>query len=393
MVSVWLGRASGASLLQDSDTRGILAGIRARGNPWSWFAGDWPLENHFYRPIPTLFFELDNWLFGGSSAGYGATNALIVCPCVGLLFWVGSELFGSLRWGVLGALLFAYWLLPQRSFESFVVLAAGFAAALTGWEKIRERPRNAIWITCLFLLVWTELQPIQLLHFRTVGWLPGRTATVMTLFALASIGAFLTWQRRCGWGWLLACLLAVALAMASYEQAVMLPLVLCLMAFLRPQFPVRGAVPVLAACWGLLFAYLVVRSQLVPSEVSRYQDQQFRFGPGVWLSLTDYFAPPLGYLGEIKILAESYFLPLLMTATSWWSLLHFPAFFGGVWALVRAKAWRAPLILGLASAFSFAPMAFLKPFEHYHFWPMALRALFVVSLLAVLIPSQEEAEE
>ena len=41
---------------------------------------------------------------------------------------------------------------------------------------------------------------------------------------------------------------------------------------------------------------------------------------------------------------------------------------------------RLALCVWLCSAMAFFPMAFLKPFPHYHYWPMALRSIFVVLL-------------
>ncbi|RYG37669.1 hypothetical protein EON81_05960, partial [bacterium] len=91
-VAVWFSRVGSASLLQDSDTAVLLAKIRERGNPLSWFAGDWPLGNHFYRPVSTLSFELDNALYGNHAEGYGATNALLAIACIAALFWMLREL-------------------------------------------------------------------------------------------------------------------------------------------------------------------------------------------------------------------------------------------------------------------------------------------------------------
>ena len=42
---------------EDKDTQAIVTAIAKRGAPMSWFRTDWPLENGFYRPIPTLNFQ------------------------------------------------------------------------------------------------------------------------------------------------------------------------------------------------------------------------------------------------------------------------------------------------------------------------------------------------
>ncbi|MCG9894016.1 MAG: hypothetical protein MH204_00890, partial [Fimbriimonadaceae bacterium] len=105
---VW-GHSRSAGMMDDSDTRVLLAKIREVGNPWAWFAGDWPLENHFYRPISTLFFELDNALYRDRAAGYGLTNALLVAAAVMLLYAWLRELLDSRPLASLSAALFGVW--------------------------------------------------------------------------------------------------------------------------------------------------------------------------------------------------------------------------------------------------------------------------------------------
>ncbi|MBL8040960.1 MAG: hypothetical protein JNM04_06385, partial [Chthonomonas sp.] len=76
----------------DSDTHVMVTKIRERHDPVSWFFGDWPLENHFYRPISALSFELDNALYGDSGRGYFRTNAIIAALSVLALAWLVFEL-------------------------------------------------------------------------------------------------------------------------------------------------------------------------------------------------------------------------------------------------------------------------------------------------------------
>src|SRR4051812_29278202 len=92
---VLLSHGRGPSLLQDSDTAALLRITRARQAPLSWFAGDWPLENHFYRPLPTLTFELDDRLWHHSPDGYGWTNAILCVLCIWGLFWLLREMTDS----------------------------------------------------------------------------------------------------------------------------------------------------------------------------------------------------------------------------------------------------------------------------------------------------------
>lgn len=380
---VWLNRVTMDGLLSDSDTRGILRGIAERGNPWSWFWTDWPLFNHFYRPFPTLLFEWDAWRSGSSSIGFGETNALLVMMSVAVTAWLASVAFRSALFGCAAAGIFCWWLLPLRQldFAFGAVLVAGWT--YLGW---RERwPRARWWATgFVMMVVLYELSAISTLYLGTVAWLPGRTATTMTVFALASMACCL----KDGLVWKGLGLVLAACALGSYEQAVMLPAVGLTLAWAtrcRFGWTFVGLVV-------LVVAYVGLRQAILPSGPSAYQDQQFRIGPGLWLSLGDYFAPPLVYLPGLRILAESFFLPLLIAGTGWLAVLSFPAFAGGVWGLRSLRRWREPMGWWLASSLAYAPMAFLHVFEHYHFWPMALRAAFVVSLWKAATDHEEALE-
>lgn len=388
MATVWWNRASNKGLLLDTDTRGLLIGINERKSPFSWFWTDWPIYNHFYRPFPSLAFEWDNWVHHESASGFGATNAIIVMLCVGLLAWVGTLLFESAVWGALSAVIFSMWLLPGFSNAPQIIPLTLFGWVI--WACVTKRGRWSAGKFCLFLfLIWAESMPIAPLYFRTAGWLPGRTATIMTLFTLVSLAAFLSGVKLKSPAWMVVSLLTLLAALGSYEQAVMMPLILTLFWLIFGR-PAVGRW--LVTMWGLLFACIAFRSQIIPPAPSRYQNQQFRSGPGVWLSLTSYLAPPLGSLSSLRVIAETGFVSFFVSLTPWWMVAQFPAFFGSAGVLAKANRWRLPFFLLIASALSFGPMAFLKPFDHYHFWPMTWRALFLVSLIRVVL-NQDEADE
>ena len=109
------------SLLEDSDTKGILAAIRDAHDPLKWFRGDWPIANHFYRPISSLVFEADNAVWRDHAAGYGLTNALLCFACVLLLFWALREITDR-PWPTAAAtVIFALWHVgPIGNLSSFV---------------------------------------------------------------------------------------------------------------------------------------------------------------------------------------------------------------------------------------------------------------------------------
>ena len=74
---------------------------------------------------------------------------------------------------------------------------------------------------------------------------------------------------------------------------------------------------------------------------------------------------------------------LYQTMLSWSFRLRF-----GVWEL--AKAGMA-LVRWLAGAFpvaAFLPMAWLKMFEHYYYWPMALRTVFLIGVATVCLATR-----
>jgi hypothetical protein len=411
---ILIGFSRSSALLEDTDTAVLLAKIRERQDPLSWFGGDWPLENHFYRPISTLFFEMDNALWANNAAGYGFTNALLACLGILALFWFLRELTDRPDLATVGAVTFAAWTgggLLQTGLGYAVLGLIGLALACCLLPGRKLLPAVAAALVGVFLLA--EASGIEPISGRIVHWLPGRTASVMTLFALLAMAAYARYERisarrpaasaapsaldlpatksatqRPGkvgapWIWALSAVLFAALALGSYEQAVMLPAALLGVAILMRLQGFQPRWGWQALFWGLLVAYLAMRSALVPSEVSGYQAQQFRSGPGVWLALTDYFFPAGRDLHSIWITLD-FGLMLILIGSFWASLLHIAA---NITAYVQAakRQWVWALGGWALSFGTFLPMAWLKPFEHYHFWPMALRSLFFAALLFTML--------
>src|SRR4051812_3110536 len=94
-IPILLAPSRSPLLLRDTDTNALLQATRQRQAPLSWFTTDWPLANHFYRPLPTLTFELDDRLSGNDPSGYGWTNAVLCALCVLALFWLVREMTDS----------------------------------------------------------------------------------------------------------------------------------------------------------------------------------------------------------------------------------------------------------------------------------------------------------
>lgn len=401
---VFLRRASGPYLLKDSDTAFLLLKLDERRNPWSWFWTDWPLENHFYRPVSTLAFEFDRAVHGFNGTGYGLTQALIAIAGILLATWMLVELTESVVVGCVAGGLFGMWVAGGTlSGLSGLAWVAGGLCVL-GVLRGRSNISAALLASFAAVFWFSTLDLPYGIFSRIVGWLPGRTASVMALFCFAGVAAYgrllrgaprkvsaptsediplthgtsATVVSEAPW-WLGGiALVCVALALASYEQAVMMPAILTGVALL---FWLRGSRPqwwVPVGAWALLVGYFVLRKAVVPSGVSRYQGQQLRFGPGVLGALFDFSFPGLN---QWQTIANSFDgLPFsYVSANPWiaWVLLL------GNAALI-ALAWKSRhrwTFIGawLMTVCSFLPMAWLKMFEHYYYWPAAFYALAVVT--------------
>ena len=407
------------ALLEDTDTRGILATIRAAHDPLKWFRGDWPLANGFYRPISSLTFEIDNALWGGNAAGYGLTNALLCFACVLLLFWLLREVTDRPAPSAAGALVFALWHVGPVGRLSDLVAGFAWATLVVGVLRHRRAWRRYLPAFLVLLALANEILPIRNLAGRMIDWIPGRTASTMTLFALLAMAAYARGERLrlpvaeaseptpetppatrntevvrtpgAAWPWIAVSVVATALALGSYEQAVMLPALLLLVRFVvrrgtpRPRLslPRSGGtwIPHLAF-WGLLVVYAGLRWRLLPHLASGYQRQQFSsFGTALRME-SEYLFPPLFALARLPGMLSEGALMLLTPAP--YAILGETAV--TLVGYVAAGRERALALLGyLGSAIAFLPMSAFKLFEHYHYLPMALRSAFVVAMGAVAL--------
>lgn len=412
--TVFALRSEHPGLLKDRDTEALLIRVREVQDPLAWFKGDWPLQNHFYRPVSTLAFEVDNALYGDSAAGYGRTNALIAVLCIMLLFWAMREITDSPWLSGLTASLFALWHIGTRTGEMLAVLTA-WVAPLCLLGVVRGGLRHS-WtcavaaLGCLFLS--SQVRPVFDFSGHVMHWLPGRTASVMALFALLSVGSYARFARvtarvivreataedvpatkstgvvgpaRFAWVWLVVSALGAALALGSYEQAVMLP---ALLFGVWAMFLVRGRRSAWwphVLFWSLLAGYLALRTALIPGDTSSYQDQSLRSGySGILIVLGDYLLPG-AYMAYTTVVGLTPDVFLYVTSLFWNPML---AAVGNVTTYWRAwcdRHWRW-YVLGflLLSFFAFLPMAWVKAFGHYHYLPSAFRAAFVVVLGAVV---------
>lgn len=457
-IGLFFTRATDPSLLRDSDTAFLLKTIREVRNPLHWFAGDWPLGNHFYRPVSTLFFEFDNWIYGNNAAGYGLTNVLLVIGCTLALFWLIRELTDHPGLATVGTLIFASWegglkVAPGWLVSVVVVVLVvwGVPAKRRWWllaialplvlyalmdvEPTVPRLTEAVlgivapWLVLASVVLfvaartpeersdwkrWVAAPFLAWFFFSELGvnvnlvgvvtdWLPGRTASVMSLFVLIAMAAYARYERlgavreaapkgpldppatkgtalkesRVAWPWVIVAIVGLGLALGAYEQAVMAPsLLLAVAVTLRLQrYRVRWGWQ--AAFWSLLIGYLVLRAELVPRDISQYQGQALRFGPGVWLDLSAYVLPGLAAIHSLWMssglgafaLVDARIYALLVDIGS------------NVAALAKAKLHGTFLLAGYGmSVLAFLPMAWLVRFDHYHYLPLAFRSLFVAAV-------------
>jgi hypothetical protein len=408
--SLLFARATTSNLLEDTDTAVLLAKIRQADNPWKWFIGDWPLENHFYRPISTLAFEFDNRLYANNAAGYGLTNALLAVFCTLALFWLLRELTEDRVIATAATLLFVAWQSGRNLIPEWLPWAGAILLLFVGID--RHRSNWKIWAPPPLLLVFVATEAVASPDLRgvVIQWLPGRTASVMALFVLVSMAAYCRFERlgatrtqreigpldppatkgtaveKAGlsWPWMIVSAISLALALGSYEQAVMAPALLLASAVtLRLRgYRVRWSWHILF--WLELAGYLAVRATLVPREVSGYQAQALRSGPGVWIDLAQYALP-----------AATTVLPILAMLSMGAFFLIDPRFYASLLQILSnaAAIAKAPLRLPLVAAgygmsvLAFLPMAWLMRFAHYHYLPLAFRALFVVAMAWVFFES------
>lgn len=403
-LSVLLSFSRSPNLLADSDTKGILAAIREANDPLKWFRGDWPIANHFYRPISALTFEADNALWHDNATGYAFTNALLCFACILLLFWLLRELTDRPWISALGTAVFAIWHLgPMAPVSSAVALAAWVTLGV-GVLRHRRAWRSYVPAFLTLLALSRELFPVRPLYGRMIEWIPGRTASTMAVFALLALAAYARYERlrlkpapqaitpetppatrntqsiaekgKPG-PWAIVAIVATALALGSYEQAIMLPAVLLIVAV---TFGIRRGRPTWAlhgVFWSLILGYLVLRWQLLPHTASGYQSQQYSSTrTAFWMEMEYLFPPLAGLFGLREILSTGAIL--LLTAQPYAPIIDLAIVGTGYW---QARRHTALVLVGwLGSAVAFAPMAWFKLFEHYHYWPMALRASFVVGL-------------
>lgn len=397
-------RSNGEGLLNDLDTKVILETCAEQNQPLYWFTHDWPLENHFYRPISTLVFEFDRLAHPTDGAAFALTNALLAFGCALGIYLLASQLHSRMA-GYLACAITTIWTLDfgapfARLFWWVAPIPLLFLLS-PGRDKRKSVLCSLLWVT-----IAIEMHGMADLRGRMLNWVPGRTASTMTLFLLLGlvVAAWVLMQGakksappssldlpatkssvqstsrpgiQIGAAAIGAFFLSL-LALGSYEQAVvLLPITGLLFVVFRSYFsPFR--IHLAGAAVIAVVAYFAVRMAIVPLAPSGYQQQQFREGGGVWLSVFQYAMP--GVAGEwlrVPSLIDS--LDLWLTPIPYTSLISIAASL----LAIRLIAPQNRLIFfgWIGSFIAFLPLAWFKHFDHYHYLSMLIRSCLVTGLL------------
>ncbi|MBS1706386.1 MAG: hypothetical protein JST40_10955 [Armatimonadetes bacterium] len=372
--------------LRDTDTATALRAIIQRNDPLSWFWTDWPLQNHFYRPISTLTFEYDLRVYGGHPIGFAITNALLVAACFVLVVAIALRM-GSRPWSAVLAGLFLLYKLdpfggPWLGWLALVVIPVAVGI------RVRKAPVTLLAILGA-LFIHFDMSQTPSLASRMLMWVPGRTASTMAVFALLSVWFGLDWVRRNTRWAPIGTVLAAAFAMGSYEQAVMLPAILSGTAILGWLWGARPRLSLVLGPWLLLAAYFGLKHQVIPPESSTYIGQQMRSHGASWTEILAYLFPGLLSMQSAWIMVSTG--PLLLLTTGPWShLASFAANVSTMGLAGRTRLWRPIVFSFAASVLAYLPMAWVKMFEHYHFWPICFRSIFWALLVEALLTLGKE---
>lgn len=391
-INLWgLWTASGRDeVSSDLDTKAIFSGIQSRSAPLSWFATDWPLENGFYRPITVLTFEADLRIYGDEIPKVRITNWWIATLCSLLAVWFVWELTRKAGYAIGVGTLVAGW--QTNLFAdlelNWLFAAAAVATAATSLfvHKSSRLQRLALAGLLVFLasetvfhLAESEINS-RTLAWRVIGWPPGRTASVMAVFALISLASYCRLERTKLIGWAFVSWISLLCALFSYEQAVVLfgCLLGCSLALHLQGVQVRWLfhlIPIAATA-----TYVVLHSTLLPAD-SSYRLQQARSVSGGVRDLLNWLVPGLEDARKFYAhLDPTIGMGALFLTTFWSSAVGVAA--NACAYLAAARPGSLWLWFGLiGSVGTYGSLAFQHPFAHYYYLPAVFRAIFVVGLV------------
>lgn len=384
-----MGRPGEDIVNEHHDLRVLVHQLREEKAPiWKWFVSDWPLYNGLYRPMPTLSVALDDVLFGDDLNKYKIQNWLIALTCSFALFWFVWELF-RLKWLSLGcSVLYGAW---QSGIENaipieWIALGCGIIIAVYG--IVFGRPSGLKWALVAAAIVYLGREYALVLQhrdvtaqpfdFRTIAWPVGRTATLMTLFALVSLAAYCRYERLRKPTYIIVSIVALILAFCSYEQAVVIPALLlaCGLALRVQGVTARWSFHLFF--WAVLGLYLWLHLSHLQVD-SPYRMQAVRGYAGGVRDITVWLFPSYFHFSFLRQIFEPNLGVAVLVQETYVKAVADTC--GNLCALIIARKRWLYVGFGLIAAVgSYAPMAFLHPLSHYFHLPLAMRAIFVISL-------------
>jgi len=360
--------------------------IEEANNPWKWFVSDWPLYNGFYRPLPTLAFELDHALFGENLVRFLIFNQLVAVVCSLLVVWFVWELFRRPGAAVACGTVFAGW---QAGVQELVPVATiGWLAAIILVVRSLLHNRHAFlqWLLIAAVIAYASRElgaeiasqdvSGQSFSYRTIGWSPGRTATMLTMFALVCCAAYCRFERERQARWCALSLLALVAAFLSYEQSVVVAglLLACGVALALQGVRVRWWFHAMA--WLMTLIYVLLHRMVLPPN-TRYWTQAARGVKGGIRGIVRFLFPASD---DVLILWSDLpiGIPLLLIPVPYTTAVQIAA---NVLTWTKARSQWLALTFGLiVSTGAYAPMSFQHFLAHYYHLPMAIRTILVVWL-------------
>ncbi|MDW8106676.1 MAG: hypothetical protein RMK45_04250 [Armatimonadota bacterium] len=385
---------------ENHDTRLILKRLQQPHSVWEWFVGDWVLGNGFYRPLPSVLYQLDYWLWGDRLLRWKLTNGVLAVLNALLTVGLGYVLTQRRDLALIAGLIFTLW---QTGFLPMLPSWLGWIAfaGSVAWGWYKGNWRTGVLVGSLAFAMLTELYFIptlmdlhqQTFAYRAIGWIPGRTATLMTTFALVALIGTVVLARTGKARWGVLGLLGFVGALLSYEQAIVLPVLMALVAWAcRPEHAVSGALSERRFLWRafalsllcllLLAPYAVFYQARIPYGTDYHQQRLKRFRTLPGTALRWLIPPAPEAIMRIDLVRTA---PLTLAFPSFWiAQLGAVAY---LIALQEGMRKRAALFGWLGSLIAYAPLMPVLPLMHYYYLPAVLRALWVgILLLCLLTP-------
>ncbi|MBS1716509.1 MAG: hypothetical protein JSS72_02110 [Armatimonadetes bacterium] len=376
--------------MQNGDTRSIIAKFTRDHNYLQYLTSDWALMNNFYRPLPTYAFLLDYYLYRGDIHMYkwfDVVNCSLVAVVVAFLLRALTE---SRRLAISCALLFTAWqtdiLLNVPLVGIFHSLSAAFFVSVLilspkHW-KIALLAGLAIWYLGDELIFDAARydRESQTFGYRTMGWPPGRTATIFTLFGLSSLLCYIRYIKTGAFKFEIGVLIFLVLSLMSYEQAVTLPAALIITAFYLRAQKYKVSFAWLGFPIALVAAYWYWHTKEFPIGNSVYQQQRLKSKESGVDELLGFIFPASRFNRPLKDMFNPAMIPWFVFNQSYWDALMDTVANISIFLILK-RYWKIGAMSYLICVVAYIPMAFVSPLVHYMYFSAPFRAIFVAALV------------